>query len=160
MTMEGPAKGPAVLQGGRSNRMRTAWLSAVLALLALLCALSVAIGTRDVTFADITAALGGRVETVAEAAVAVRLPRTLLALLSGAALGLAGAIMQGVTRNPLADPGILGVNMGASLAVVIAIVWFGIASAQAFIITAIVGAVQLQFSFMSSARSDAVGQRR
>lgn len=140
MTMEGPAKGPAVLPGGRSNRMRTAWLSAVLALLALLCALSVAIGTRDVTFADITAALAGRVETVAEAAVAVRLPRTLLALLSGAALGLAGAIMQGVTRNPLADPSILGVNMGASLAVVIAIVWFGIASAQAFIITAIVGA--------------------
>ncbi|WP_421407112.1 FecCD family ABC transporter permease [Agrobacterium tumefaciens] len=140
MTMEGPAKGPAVLPGGRSNRMRTAWLSAVLALLALLCALSVAIGTRDVTFVDITAALAGRVETVAEAAVAVRLPRTLLALLSGAALGLAGAIMQGVTRNPLADPGILGVNMGASLAVVIAIVWFGIASAQAFIITAIVGA--------------------
>ncbi len=140
MTMEGPAKGPAVLPGGRSNRIRTAWLSAVLALLALLCALSVAIGTRDVTFADITAALAGRVETVAEAAVAVRLPRTLLALLSGAALGLAGAIMQGVTRNPLADPGILGVNMGASLAVVIAIVWFGIASAQAFIITAIVGA--------------------
>lgn len=140
MTMEGPAKGPAVLPSGRSNRMRTAWLSAVLALLVLLCALSVAIGTRDVTFADITAALAGRVETVAEAAVAVRLPRTLLALLSGAALGLAGAIMQGVTRNPLADPGILGVNMGASLAVVIAIVWFGIASAQAFIITAIVGA--------------------
>lgn len=48
--------------------------------------------------------------------------------------------MQGVTRNPLADPGILGVNMGASLAVVIAIVWFGIASSQAFIIAAIVGA--------------------
>lgn len=70
----------------------------------------------------------------------MRLPRTLLALLSGAALGLAGAIMQGVTRNPLADPGILGVNMGASLAVVIGIVWFGIATAQAFIITAIAGA--------------------
>ncbi len=129
-----------VLLAGRSSRARTAWLGAVLALLALLCALSVAIGTRDVSFADILGGLSGRVETVAEAAVAVRLPRTLLALLSGAALGLAGAIMQGVTRNPLADPGILGVNMGASLAVVIAIVWFGIASAQAFIITAIAGA--------------------
>jgi iron complex transport system permease protein len=116
------------------------WLGIVLALLAALCALSVAIGTRDVSLADITAALAGRVETVAEAAVAVRLPRTVLALLAGAALGLAGAIMQGVTRNPLADPGILGVNMGASLAVVIAIVWFGIASSQAFIIAAIVGA--------------------
>lgn len=140
MTMSEPGKATAVLLAGRSSRARTAWLGAVLALLALLCALSVAIGTRDVSFADILGGLSGRVETVAEAAVAVRLPRTLLALLSGAALGLAGAIMQGVTRNPLADPGILGVNMGASLAVVIGIVWFGIATAQAFIITAIAGA--------------------
>ncbi|WP_236772101.1 FecCD family ABC transporter permease [Agrobacterium tumefaciens] len=138
--MSEPGKATAVLLAGRSSRARTAWLGAVLALLALLCALSVAIGTRDVSFADILGGLSGRVETVAEAAVAVRLPRTLLALLSGAALGLAGAIMQGVTRNPLADPGILGVNMGASLAVVIGIVWFGIATAQAFIITAIAGA--------------------
>lgn len=140
MTMSGSGKATAVLLAGRSNRVRTAWLGAVLALLSLLCALSVAIGTRDVSFADIVGGLSGRVETVAEAAVAVRLPRTLLALLSGAALGLAGAIMQGVTRNPLADPGILGVNMGASLAVVIGIVWFGIASAQAFIMVAIAGA--------------------
>ncbi|WP_431731989.1 FecCD family ABC transporter permease [Agrobacterium tumefaciens] len=140
MTMSGPGKVTTVLLAGRSSRARTAWLGAVLALLALLCALSVAIGTRDVSFADILGGLSGRVETVAEAAVAVRLPRTLLALLSGAALGLAGAIMQGVTRNPLADPGILGVNMGASLAVVIGIVWFGTATAQAFIITAIAGA--------------------
>ena len=140
MTMSGPGKATAVLLAGRSNRVRTAWLGAVLAFLSLLCALSVAIGTRDVSFADIVGGLSGRVETVAEAAVAVRLPRTLLALLSGAALGLAGAIMQGVTRNPLADPGILGVNMGASLAVVIGIVWFGIASAQAFIMVAIAGA--------------------
>lgn len=138
--MSGSGKATAVLLARRSNRVRTAWLGAVLALLSLLCALSVAIGTRDVSFADIVGGLSGRVETVAEAAVAVRLPRTLLALLSGAALGLAGAIMQGVTRNPLADPGILGVNMGASLAVVIGIVWFGIASAQAFIMVAIAGA--------------------
>ncbi|PZP49266.1 MAG: iron ABC transporter permease, partial [Agrobacterium fabrum] len=140
MTMSGPGKATAVLLAGGSNRVRTAWLGGVLALLALLCALSIAIGTRDVSLADIVGGLSGRVETVAEAAVAVRLPRTLLALLSGAALGLAGAIMQGVTRNPLADPGILGVNMGASLAVVIGIVWFGIASAPAFIMVAIAGA--------------------
>jgi len=140
VTMSGSGKAAAVLLAGRSNRVRMAWLGAVLALLGLLCALSVAIGTREVSFADILGGVSGRVETVAEAAVAVRLPRTVLALIAGAALGLAGAIMQGVTRNPLADPGILGVNMGASLAVVIGIVWFGIASAQAFIVTAIAGA--------------------
>ncbi|WP_405048866.1 FecCD family ABC transporter permease [Rhizobium rhizogenes] len=138
--MPGADGAPTLPYAGRSSRRRALWLGIVLALLAVLCALSVAIGTRDVSLADITAALAGRVETVAEAAVAVRLPRTVLALLVGAALGLAGAIMQGVTRNPLADPGILGVNMGASLAVVIAIVWFGIASSQAFIIAAIIGA--------------------
>ncbi|MBM7330641.1 iron chelate uptake ABC transporter family permease subunit, partial [Agrobacterium sp. S2] len=140
MTMPGSGKAAAVLLAGRSNRVRMAWLGAVLALLGLLCGLSVAIGTREVSFADILGGVSGRVETVAEATVAVRLPRTVLALIAGAALGLAGAIMQGVTRNPLADPGILGVNMGASLAVVIGIVWFGIASAQAFIVTAIAGA--------------------
>ena len=88
--MSGSGKAAAVLLAGRSNRVRMAWLGAVLALLGLLCALSVAIGTREVSFADILGGVSGRVETVAEAAVAVRLPRTVLALIAGAALGLAG----------------------------------------------------------------------
>jgi iron complex transport system permease protein len=112
----------------------------VLAALAFLCALSVAIGTRDVFWSDILMALRGHTDNISQAAVAVRLPRTLLALLAGASLGLAGAIMQGVTRNPLADPGILGVNMGASLAVVVGVAWFSIASAYAYIMVAILGA--------------------
>ncbi|MFE3358479.1 FecCD family ABC transporter permease, partial [Streptomyces californicus] len=58
----------------------------------------------------------------------------------GAALGLAGGVMQGVTRNPLADPGILGVNMGASLAVVTAVAFFGLTSPTGYIWVAIVGA--------------------
>ncbi|WP_323039768.1 iron ABC transporter permease [Gemmobacter sp.] len=119
---------------------RLGWLGVVLAVLLGLGAASVAIGTRDVALADIAAALRGRHDTIAQAAVALRIPRTVLALLAGGALGLAGAIMQGVTRNPLADPGILGVNMGASLAVVVGIAWFGIASAHAYIWTAVLGA--------------------
>ncbi|KRF12329.1 iron ABC transporter permease [Nocardioides sp. Soil797] len=55
-----------------------------------------------------------------------RWPRTFLGLAVGAALGLAGACMQGLTRNPLADPGILGVNAGAAFAMVLAIAWFGV----------------------------------
>lgn len=125
---------------GRSNRSRRLWLAATIVLLAALCAMSVAVGTRQVVWSDIFAALGGRVDSIGEAAVAVRIPRTLLALLAGAALGLAGAVMQGVTRNPLADPGILGVNMGASLAVVIGVAWFDIVSAYAYIWAAILGA--------------------
>jgi iron complex transport system permease protein len=54
----------------------------------------------------------------------IRLPRTLLALLTGASLGLSGAVLQGLTRNPLAEPGLLGVSTGAALGAVIAI-YFG-----------------------------------
>lgn len=125
---------------GNMRRSRFLGLVLVLAALAFLCALSVAIGTRDVFWSDILMALRGHTDNISQAAVAVRLPRTLLALLAGASLGLAGAIMQGVTRNPLADPGILGVNMGASLAVVVGVAWFSIASAYAYIMVAILGA--------------------
>lgn len=115
-------------------------LAAMLALLAGLCALSVALGSRQVDPSDIAAALQGQVDTVARAAVAARIPRTVLAVLAGAALGLAGAVMQGVTRNPLADPGILGINLGASLAVAVAVAFFGIGSAQSYVWVAIAGA--------------------
>ncbi|QDY70653.1 iron ABC transporter permease (plasmid) [Qingshengfaniella alkalisoli] len=102
--------------------------------------MSVAIGTRTVPWGDIWAGLSGNLETIGQAAVAKRIPRTLLAAIAGAALGLSGAIMQGVTRNPLADPGILGVNMGAALAVVIGVAWFGMAGAQSYVWAAVVGA--------------------
>ncbi len=56
----------------------------------------------------------------------IRLPRTLAGLLAGAALGLAGTLMQTLSRNPLADPGLLGVNAGASFAIVIGAAFFGL----------------------------------
>jgi iron complex transport system permease protein len=124
----------------RPSRTRLAWLLAVLAALAAACVLSVSLGTREVGWPDIAAGLMGKTDTLGQAAVALRTPRTLLAALAGAALGLAGAVMQGVTRNPLADPGILGVNAGAAMAVVIGMAWFGMASLQAFLWTAILGA--------------------
>ncbi|CAM3179917.1 iron ABC transporter permease [Paracoccus nototheniae] len=129
-----PAAGPI-----RTGRQPLS-LALTAGLLAALALASVAIGTRAVGWSDIWAALGGRVDSIATAAVATRLPRTALAMLAGAALGLSGAVMQGVTRNPLADPGILGVNMGASLAVVVGIVWFGITALQDYVWTAILGA--------------------
>ncbi|NHC43884.1 iron ABC transporter permease [Motilibacter sp. K478] len=119
---------------------RALWALLALALLVVLVALSVAIGSRGVTLSDIWAGLTGGDETIAEAAVAKRVPRTLLAVVVGAALGLAGAVMQGVTRNPLADPGILGVSMGAALAVVIGIAWFGLSVASDYVWVAIAGA--------------------
>lgn len=70
----------------------------------------------------------------------LRGPRTVLAFAVGAALGLAGAVMQGVTRNPLADPGLLGVNAGAALAVVVGISVFGVTGVSGQVWFAFVGA--------------------
>ncbi|MBQ3357368.1 MAG: iron ABC transporter permease, partial [Microbacterium sp.] len=79
-------------------------------------------------------------DTIEQAAIVKRIPRTVLALLVGAALALSGATMQAVTRNPIADPGILGVSNGASLAVVIGIAFFGLANPYGQMAFAIVGA--------------------
>lgn len=69
-----------------------------------------------------------------------RLPRTALALLVGAALGLAGACMQGLTRNPLADPGLLGINAGAGFAMVVAMAFAGVSSLGGYLWWALAGA--------------------
>ncbi|WP_066426976.1 iron ABC transporter permease [Anabaena sp. 4-3] len=70
----------------------------------------------------------------------VRLPRSLIAILVGAALAVSGALMQGLTRNPLADPGILGIESGAALAVVATIFVFGSSSLSVLTIVALLGA--------------------
>lgn len=114
-------------------------LTLVVALAAAIAA-SVVFGSRAVSWGDIAAALSGHIEGFDQAAVAARLPRTALAVVAGAALAVSGAVMQGVTRNPLADPGILGVNMGASLAVVVGLAYFGLTAARSIVWVAIVGA--------------------
>lgn len=70
----------------------------------------------------------------------IRVPRALGAALVGACLAVAGAIMQGLTRNPLADPGILGINAGAAFAVVTAVFVFGTTSLSTYALVAFVGA--------------------
>ncbi len=69
-----------------------------------------------------------------------RVPRTIIGILAGAALALAGTLMQGLTRNPLADPGLLGINAGASVAVLGAITLWGITSPSGFVWFAFAGA--------------------
>lgn len=115
-----PLRRPAVV--------RAVLLFGGLVLVALLVAASVGLGVRSVSLSDIVAALAGQHETVAQAAVVARVPRTVLAILVGAALAVSGMAMQAVTRNPLADPGIFGVSSGAALAVVIGISFFGLSS--------------------------------
>ncbi|CUR55931.1 iron-dicitrate transporter subunit; membrane component of ABC superfamily; KpLE2 phage-like element [metagenome] len=104
---------------------------------------SIAFGARVVGWHDAFQGLGhaftGESGSIAQAAVEKRVPRTLLALVAGAALGLSGAVMQGVTRNPLADPGILGVTTGASLTVVVGIAFFDLTSPTGYAWLAILG---------------------
>jgi len=108
----------------------------------LLSLLSLAVGARNVPVATVLQALTHDDPTGTDQLVVItsRLPRTVLGLLVGAALGLAGTVMQGVTRNPLADPGILGVNGGAALAVVLGISVFGVGSAGGYVWFALAGA--------------------
>jgi iron complex transport system permease protein len=113
---------------------------AVLAALALAALASVAFGTRVVGWGDVVSALTGNGDDIAQIAVRERVPRTLLALMVGAALAVSGAVLQGVTRNPLADPGIMGVNAGAAAAVVLAITFLGVGGVSTYIWFAFAGA--------------------
>ena len=137
-TVIAPAPGAADLR--RPVLVRTIWLLVGIVVLVVLSILSISFGVRAVSFDDIAAALTGRTDTIAEAAIVKRIPRTVLALLVGAALALSGATMQAVTRNPIADPGILGVSNGASLAVVCGIAFFGLADPYGQMVFAIAGA--------------------
>jgi len=124
----------------RPALVRTSWLLVGVALLLVLSILSISFGVRAVSSDDIIAALTGHTDTIEQAAIVKRIPRTVLALLVGAALALSGATMQAVTRNPVADPGILGVSNGASLAVVLGIAFFGLSNPYGQMAFAIAGA--------------------
>lgn len=121
----------------------TALTLAVLLAAAVLASLGIgarAIAPHEVWDA-VLAELAGRDPANDDAAVAAaRIPRTVLAASVGAALALAGTGMQGLTRNPLADPGILGVNAGASLAVVVGMTFFGVAGLGGITAAALLGA--------------------
>jgi iron complex transport system permease protein len=139
------APGAADLDRGRRAApgapARTAGLLLALGLLALLVVASVAIGTKDIPVDHVWHGLFHYSGTDDDVVVRkLRLPRTLLGLLVGAALGIAGAAMQALTRNPLADPGLLGVNAGAAAAVVSAISFFGVSSMTGYVWFALGGA--------------------
>ncbi|MEY9953001.1 FecCD family ABC transporter permease [Leifsonia sp. EB34] len=125
----------------RRRRTLTGFLVAVAVLLAV-CVLSLMVGARTIAPADVLHALTHYAASDPDSLVVVgsRLPRTLLGLSAGLALGLAGTVMQGLSRNPLADPGILGVNFGASLAVVVAIAFLGVTTASGYVWFAFAGA--------------------
>jgi iron complex transport system permease protein len=99
-------------------------IAAMLALLIALALISAGIGTSHLSVSALWSDNRALSELARQVVVDIRLPRTVLAILTGASLGLAGAVLQGLLRNPLADPGIMGISSTAALGAVIAF-YFG-----------------------------------
>ncbi len=120
---------------------RAAGLLLAVVALGAMVVLSLWIGSRTIAFATTWQVLWSN-DGSTEAVIVhnLRLPRAALAVLVGAALGLAGALMQALTRNPLAEPGLLGVTMGASTAVLLAIAYIGLSSVAGYVWFAFAGA--------------------
>lgn len=120
---------------------RTAGLVLAFGLLAVVGMLSIAVGANHLPLSDVWRVLWH--DDRSETAVIVhdlRVPRTLVGLVAGVGLGVGGALAQALTRNALADPGILGVNLGASAAVVAAVSFLGVTTPAGYVWFAMAGA--------------------
>jgi iron complex transport system permease protein len=126
----------------RRRPLRVIGLVGASAVLFVVALCSVAVGSKPISFGTVLESFTGFDPLSNDHVIvqSLRFPRTVLGLLAGAALGAAGAVMQGVARNPLADPGILGVDAGAALFVVVAIYCFGITSLLGYVWFAFAGA--------------------
>ncbi|MFC9424819.1 FecCD family ABC transporter permease [Streptomyces sp. NPDC056987] len=135
-----PTTPPRTARGGLVVR-RVGWTAAGVVAVLLAVLLSLAVGARAVPPSAVVDALlhGGRGDD-AEVIRQLRVPRTLIGLMVGAALALAGTALQGITRNPIADPGILGISQGASVGVVLAIALAGVHTLTGYVWFAFAGA--------------------
>lgn len=112
-----------------------------MALLFIFAVFSISFGAKQIAFSKvIDVILGKDVDSLEATIIQQRIPRTVFGILAGGALGISGALMQSITRNPIADPSILGVNTGASLFVVAGIAFLNITAAYQYIWLAIIGA--------------------
>lgn len=124
-----------------ASRRRTGLVLGLVALV-VLATFSLAVGSRTIPLGTSIEALT-RFDPTNNLHLVVRelrVPRTILAVVVGAALGLAGALMQALTRNQLAEPGILGINAGAAAAVVVGVTWFGVTGIGGYVWFGFVGA--------------------
>lgn len=132
---------PARVKTRRPRSVLTLGLFASVGVLIVVVVASIMVGARGLTVGAVLAALlDPRGSSEALIIWELRIPRTVVGLVVGPALGLAGALIQAFTRNPLADPGILGVNAGAGFFVTIAIGLFGITGALGYVWFALLGA--------------------
>ncbi|MGZ3103189.1 FecCD family ABC transporter permease [Streptomyces sp. H72] len=137
---------PAPGGTAKARRKRLAGLGVLAFLLVVAGAASLAVGARALSPAEVWHGLFSapdadqRLTEIRLIVRTVRVPRTVLAVVAGVALGIGGALIQGYTRNPIADTGLLGVNSGASFAVVSGIALFGLTDPLQYVWLAFVGA--------------------
>jgi len=141
----------------RSTASATAVILASLALLAVVALFSVTVGTRVLTPAETLDGIVGRDGIAATVIWELRLPRTLLGLFVGSALGAAGVLAQSVTRNPLADPGLLGISAGGAVAVVAASAFFGLGAGAPRVGLALLGSAVAAIAVYAFARRSPEG---
>ncbi len=113
-----------------------------ISLLLLCCLASLLFGARpDISLSDLKALFMSPDQLEINGIIVreMRLPRTIGAIIAGGSLGIAGALIQTLTRNPLADPGLLGVNSGAAVGIVLTVWWLGPVSQDTLILPALVG---------------------
>jgi len=134
-----PATGTT--RSGALRRRRLLVVAGLVALVALMALASLAVGTKPISIGPVWDAIWSPTGTEDDIVVrSLRVPRTVLGIGVGIALGVAGALMQGHTRNPLADPGLLGVEAGAAFFVVVGIYVLGVTSLFGYVWFAFVGA--------------------
>lgn len=130
----------------QARRRRVVGVGTLVAVLVVVGVVSLVVGARALSLAEVWhglfAAPGSdqRLTEITLIVQTVRVPRTVLAIAAGVALGVGGALIQGFTRNPIADTGLLGVNSGASFAVVSVILLFGFANPYQYVWFAFLGA--------------------
>ncbi|WP_328428691.1 FecCD family ABC transporter permease [Streptomyces sp. NBC_00443] len=142
MLVDSPPEQRAESQSAPPTRRAIRAVGLLVSVLILVVAVlaSIAIGAKQLSLGEVWHGLFESSGTYGDVVVDDRISRTVLGLLAGAALGLAGAVLQALTRNPLADPGLLGINAGASAAVVTAITFFGVTSLSGYVWFAFLGA--------------------
>ncbi|WP_078577382.1 FecCD family ABC transporter permease [Salipaludibacillus agaradhaerens] len=130
------------MSGFKSHHCKLIFLLSMLVLLLFTFFLTIVVGPTTVTFEQVIASFYYYDDTVTEHIIIRhdRLPRAIIAIVIGAALAIAGSLMQALTRNPLASPSIFGINTGAVFFVVIAIVFFSVHSLVQLMWFAFIGA--------------------
>ena len=136
-TIESSGSQDAAGRGGRA----LIGVGLLVALLFVAVVLSLMIGSNPQSVTSVLDVLTGGGSSEAQYVVGLRIPRTVVGIVVGAALGAAGALIQAFTRNPLADPGILGVNAGAAFAVALGVAFLGLRDIGQFVWLSFVGAL-------------------